>query len=124
MLPLDGVESYGQICPKKLRVLSLAEAWQDALEDKFPLFLPSQIERTGQRYWYVHGRHRGCALHAMLVGKDGSGGPADVADVADGFATRLGVTSTGMARTLKMQHATTSVSWVDIIVALQQCHSE
>ena len=74
---------------EQVRVLSLAEAWQDAPEDKFLLFLPSQIDRTGQRYWYVHGHHRGCALHAMLafyfcmvdgfrvatlVGKDGSGG--------------------------------------------------
>ena len=102
----------------KVRVLSLAEAWLDAPEDKFPLFLPSQIVRTGQRYWYVHGHHRGGALHAMLafhlcmldngfelpcwLAKMVVGVPADMADVAGNFATRLDFTSRGMARTLKM----------------------
>ena len=46
------------------------------------------------------------------------------ADVADGFATRLAVTSKGMARTLKLQHGTNKVSWVDIIVALRQCRND
>ena len=45
-----------------------------------------------------------------------------MADTADGFATRLDVASRGMAKTLKMQYGTTKVSWVDIIVALRQCH--
>ena len=60
-----------------------------------------------------------CWLATMAVR-----GPADMADVADGFATRLEVTSRGMARTLKMQHGTTKVPWVTIIVALQQCHND
>ena len=57
-----------------------------------------------------------CWLAKMAVGVP--------ADVADGFATRLAVTSKGMARTLKLQHGTNKVSWVDIIVALQHCHNE
>ena len=52
---------------EKVRVQSLAKAWQDAAEDKFLLFLPSQKDHTGQRYWHVHGHHRGCDLHAMLA---------------------------------------------------------
>ena len=60
-----------------------------------------------------------CCLAKMAVGV-----PADVADEADGFATRFAVTSRGMARTLEMQHGTTKVSWVDNIVALRQCHND
>ena len=117
---------------EKARVLGLTRAWLNAPEDKFLLFSPSQIECTGHLYWYVHGHHRGCALHAMLAFYFANGSGLELprwlakmavgipADIAENFTTRLEVVSRGMARTLKMQHGTTKVSWVDIIVALRQ----
>ena len=117
---------------EKARVLGLTRAWLNAPEDKFLLFSPSQIDCTGELYGYVHGHHRGCALHAMLAFYFRSGSGLELprwlaemamgipADIAHGFTTRLEVVSRGMARTLKMQHGTTKVSWVDIIVALRQ----
>ena len=113
----------------------MTRAWLNAPEDKFLWFLPSQIECTaGQLYWYVHGHHRGCALHAMLAFYFSYGCHRGLelpcclvsmavgipTDIADGSATRLEVVSRGMARTLKMPHGTTKVAWVDIIVALRQ----
>ena len=42
------------------------------------------------------------------------------ADIRNDVTTRLGVATQGIGRTLKMQHGTTKVFWIDIIVSLRQ----
>ena len=118
----------------KVRMLSASRAWSDAKEDRLILFLPRQIGAQGNLHFYLTGHHRGCALHAMLAFYFYCGSERGIevpdwlcemamaipADIADNVTTRMEVVSMGMARTLKMQHGTTKVFWIDIIVSLRQ----
>ena len=118
----------------KVRMLSASRAWSDAKEDRLVLFLPRQIGAQGNLHFYLTGHHRGCALHAMLAFYFYCGNERGIevpcwlcemamaipADISNDVTTRMEVATQGLGRTLKMQHGTTKVFWIDIIVSLRQ----
>ena len=117
-----------------VRMLPASGEWSNATEDRLVLFLPGQIGAKGDLHFYVTGHHRGCALHAMLAFYFYCGNERGIevpcwlcemamaipADISNGVTTRLEVATQGLGRTLKMQHGTTKVFWIDIIVSLRQ----
>lgn len=124
--------------PEKVRQLSFEHAWNKAPEDILLLFKFSSLGGDGAKesefaaYGYIHGHHRACASHAMMAFYYASPDSLDVpfwlakmasnapATVDSNVKSHLEIVSRGMARTLKHQHGTTTISWCDVVVVIRK----